>query len=383
MVLSSASKTLWSRAHNQCAFNGCLQALTVDYNDVESGVQAVKVLGEEAHIRARSVGGPRFDPDYKDVNGYQNLVLLCPNHHSMIDAGGGAGYTVEFLVRMKDLHEKNQSKRASIEAPLRAYLGDRYAAEDSVQFHQVNLEGPSVDSMFVDVPVGCRRDGTDLANLVQRISFSAPGDTGDLERTTGFAITGATQALLHPDWAGNAVLVGGPGQGKSTLLQYVCQFHRARRLGRMEYSTDSITTTETIRFPIKIDLRKYAQWADKRNPQVPGKKGKSKREHEPKGLRSIEAYLIEDIAEHIGAHKFTVRDLVLLLATEPVLLALDGLDEVASMPSRVQVIEEIVQMHGRLHSDAADLVILVATLHRARDHPPLRNGQRLRRGGGR
>ncbi|MCP1415719.1 hypothetical protein J3D46_005061 [Paenarthrobacter sp. A20] len=333
----------------------------MDYENLETGGQAQKVLGQEAHIRARSAGGPRFDPTYEDVNGYNNLVLLCPNHHSMIDAGGGSGYTVDFLVRMKDLHEKNQSRRASIEAPLRAYLGDRYVAEGSVQFHQVNLEGPSVDSMFVDVPVGCRRDGTELANLVQQISFTTPGDTAELERTTGLAIAGATQVLLHPDWAGNAVLVGGPGQGKSTLLQYVCQFHRARRLGKTDYQTDSPATTETIRFPIKIDLRKYAQWADKNVQRAAGKKGKNKRENAPRGRRSIETYLIEDISEHIGAHKFTADDLVSLLATEPVLLALDGLDEVASVPARLKVIDEIVQMHGRLHSDASDLVILVAT----------------------
>jgi hypothetical protein len=361
LVLSSASKTLWSRAHDQCAFYGCLQDLTVDYVDVDSGNDAVKVLGEEAHIRARSVGGPRFDPTYKDVNGYKNLILLCPNHHSMIDAGGGGGYTVEYLLEMKASHEKNQQKRNAIEAPLRAYLGDRYTAENSVQFHQVDLRGPSVDAMFVDVPIGCRRDGTQVAGLLQRIASSAPGDTGSLERSTGLVITGATQALLHPEWSGNAVLVGGPGQGKSTLLQYVCQFHRARRLGRSEYAADSITTTETVRFPIRIDLRKYAQWAVEPAPLFSGKKGKSKKTATPESWRSIESFLVKEISDHIGAHNFSVHDLVLLLATEPVLLALDGLDEVASMAARTQVIDEIVQMHGRIGVDAADLVVLLAT----------------------
>ena len=118
--------------------------------------------------------------------------------------------------------------------------------------------------MFVDVPVGCRRDGSALPSLLESISKLAPGDTDELERTSGLVITGATQALLHPDWAGNAVLVGGPGQGKSTVLQYVCQFHRARRLEKNEYTagqSELARATSTARFPVRIDLRKYAQWA--------------------------------------------------------------------------------------------------------------------------
>lgn len=361
-MLGSSRKTLWARAHDQCAFPGCLQALTVDYEDVQAGDQAVTVLGQEAHIRARSAGGPRFDPSYKDVDSYKNLVLLCPNHHALIDADGGAGYTVKTLLDMKASHEQNQSQREALQVPLRTYLGDRYTAENSVHFHQVDLRGPSVDSMFVDVPIGCRRDGSELADLLERISDSAPGDTGDLERSTGLVITGATQALLHPDWSGNAVLVGGPGQGKSTLLQYVCQFHRARRLGKSGYAADSIRTTETVRFPIRIDLRKYAQWAAAQKLSTSQRKEKPKRAAgTTESWASIEAYLIEDIQRHIGAHDFTVHDLVLLLATEPVLLALDGLDEVAGMRARTQVIDEIIQMHGRIGTDAADLMILVAT----------------------
>lgn len=364
MVLGSARKTLWTRARNQCAFPGCLQALTVDVEDA-LGTSGVTVVGEEAHIRARSVGGPRYDADYQDVDGYKNLVLLCPTHHTMIDANNGAGHTVNALVKMKAEHERNQDRKEALQAPLRAYLGDRYAAENSVQFQQVDLRGPSVDAMFVDVPVGCRRDGSALARLLEVISMSAPGDTGELERASGLVVTGAAQALLHPEWNGNAVLVGGPGQGKSTVLQYVCQFHRARRLGDSGYAAnppEPTTTISTGRFPVRIDLRKYAQWAAFRASTSSPKKGKSRRaSNEAEDWRSLEEYVIEDIRRHIGANEFTPRDLVLLLATEPVLLALDGLDEVASLPARARVIDEIVRMRGRLNADAADLVILVAT----------------------
>jgi hypothetical protein len=366
MAISGGTrKTLWTRARDQCAFPGCLQTLTSTIADPTSGDTRVVVLGEEAHIRAQSAGGPRYDPSYaQDVDGYENLVLLCPTHHTLIDAHGGAGYLVDDLIRMKAEHERVQERHSALQGTLRAYLGDRYAAEDSVQFQQVDLRGPSVDSMFVDVPIGCRRDGSSVAKLLTRIAQAAPGDTRELEEASGLIVTGATQALLHPDWAGHAVLVGGPGQGKSTVLQYVCQFYRAARLGESGYTAGQVGLSRagtTFRFPIRIDLRKYAQWAS--TTSSARKKGKDgrKRPVSDDSWRSLEEYVVNDIKRHIGANSFEPRDLAVLFATEPVLLALDGLDEVASLATRARVVAEIALARGRLSPDAADLVILVTT----------------------
>ena len=367
-VKGAARKTLWSRAHNECAFPGCIQALTFDVAR-EDGGTSVKVLGEEAHIRAQSSGGPRYDADYVDVDGYENLMLLCPTHHTVIDADHGSGFSVDRLLDFKRRHESNQSRREGLAGTLRAYMGDRFAAEGSVQFQQVDLRGPSVDAMFVDVPVGYRRDGSGLATLLQEIAKTAPGDTIDIESQSGLVVTGAAQALLHPDWKGHAVIVGGPGQGKSTVLQYVCQFHRARRLGENGYTigqTELVRMNATSRFPIRVELRRYAEWATQSESAPATRSSKKKRKKQntysaDDGWRSLEEYVIDHVQRHIGANKFTGRDLALLLATEPVLLALDGLDEVASVPARERVINEIKQMRGRLSADAADLVILVAT----------------------
>jgi len=359
-------KTLWSRAHNQCAFPGCLQSLTLDVANASSGETDVVVVGQEAHIRAQSAGGPRYDPSYPrdNIDSYENLVLMCGTHHTLIDANNGAGHTVQDLIKIKSDHERQQEKRDALQATLRAYLGDRYSAENTIQFQQADLRGPSVDSMFVDVPVGCRRDSGPLAELLKQIAESAPGDTAELESTSGFVITGATQALLHPDWAGNAVLVGGPGQGKSTVLQYVCQFHRARRLGENTYTAgqvDLVRATSTARFPIRIDLRKYAQWATAGLSDRTRNKKRSRKSRSGNDWRSLEEFMIDDVRSHIGANTFEARDFALLIATEPVLLALDGLDEVASLPLRARVAEEIASVRGRLFPDAANLVILVAT----------------------
>lgn len=363
-IAERTRKTLWTRAHNQCAFPGCLQPLTQDVANSSSGVSDVVIVGEEAHIRAQSVGGPRYDAGYpkESVDSYDNLVLMCSTHHTMIDANGGAGYTVRDLLKMKQDHERRQQRHSELQVTLRSYIGDRFEAENTIQFQQVDLRGPSVDSMFVDVPVGCRRDGSRSAEFLRQVAESAPGDTADLEAASGFVIAGATQVLLHPDWVGNAVLVGGPGQGKSTVLQYVCQFHRARRLGKSAYTAEQSglkQVTSTPRFPVRVDLRKYAQWAQSK-PRRTGQKNRSYRLDDAT-LPSLEEYIIADIQSHIGAHEFRPQDLAVLIATEPVLIALDGLDEIANLPLRARVTEEIARAHGRLTADAADLVILVAT----------------------
>lgn len=44
------------------------------------------VIAEIAHIRSERPGGPRHDPTYTDdINGADNLLLLCGRHHRPVD----------------------------------------------------------------------------------------------------------------------------------------------------------------------------------------------------------------------------------------------------------------------------------------------------------
>ncbi|GII83458.1 hypothetical protein Ssi03_14480 [Sphaerisporangium siamense] len=115
-------KTLWTRARNICSYPGCRQELTVDGVDAATGTITVAVVGEEAHIRSARPAGPRHDPAYpKDrLDAYENLILLCPTHHSIIDANGGAGFGAGALVRMRAAHERRFRRRWSL--PMSAVL---------------------------------------------------------------------------------------------------------------------------------------------------------------------------------------------------------------------------------------------------------------------
>lgn len=101
----SQQRKLLQRSGNVCAFPDCRLLLTAE----GTADDPVVVLGEIAHIVAESPDGPRGDsPLTRDErNLYQNLILLCNQHHQLIDSEGAlATYTVERLTAMKQDHEQ-------------------------------------------------------------------------------------------------------------------------------------------------------------------------------------------------------------------------------------------------------------------------------------
>ncbi|PMQ18397.1 HNH endonuclease signature motif containing protein [Janthinobacterium sp. AD80] len=68
-------------------------------------VQREVKIGEMAHIIAKNKGGARGGLQVDgDVNGYENLILLCPNHHTEVDDNEGA-FPARLLHKIKDEHE--------------------------------------------------------------------------------------------------------------------------------------------------------------------------------------------------------------------------------------------------------------------------------------
>ena len=84
MPISEKSiKILWTASGGRCAFPDCWERLC--YHEAEEA--APHTLGEMAHIRGEKPGANRHDPDQTALqrNDYQNLILLCPTHHTRID----------------------------------------------------------------------------------------------------------------------------------------------------------------------------------------------------------------------------------------------------------------------------------------------------------
>lgn len=93
---------LWGRSGNRCAFPDCRRLLTREAE--ETGRDAN--LSQEAHIVAESENGPRGESPMTKAqrDAYPNRVLLCLEHHKIVDDDPGY-WKVDRLLEMKATHE--------------------------------------------------------------------------------------------------------------------------------------------------------------------------------------------------------------------------------------------------------------------------------------
>ena len=91
-------KSLWAKSGNRCSI--CKVELLSNKNDSKE-----LNLGEECHIISSKINGPRYKPNIVDYDIFDNLILLCRNHHREIDELT-ATYTEDVLMYMKLNHEE-------------------------------------------------------------------------------------------------------------------------------------------------------------------------------------------------------------------------------------------------------------------------------------
>lgn len=97
-------KLLWGRAAGHCSVPGCPEDLT-RYLARSGDI----VLGEMAHVIGRKPGAARSDGAVAD-NSYENLILLCPNHHTLVDKAS-ADHPAELLHTWKQDWEAEVMRR--------------------------------------------------------------------------------------------------------------------------------------------------------------------------------------------------------------------------------------------------------------------------------
>lgn len=277
---------------------------------------------------------------------------------------------------------KEAQRRRRIGNTMTTAMNVQFDRDNTIRFRQIDLTGVSVDSLFVDVPVTAE-PGTAAEHLLEEINPPQSAD-GQLP-----VLAGAAQALLHPDWSGSAVIVGGPGQGKTTLLQYLCQHHRARLLDRDAYSPIAAglePVTTVARTAIRIELTAYAEWRRDKLAELAANEGSAqgtaaRRSHTagPRAVRTVAAAGIVPYIAHVVAQAsrepFTADDFAVIASNRPMLIALDGLDEVADPDERADITAEINQTESLLRTKAQDIHLLVATRPGVVSDPIWRNAQ--------
>lgn len=258
---------------------------------------------------------------------------------------------------------------------VRKFVIEQQDEDSKIRFQQVELTNDLL-SLFIDVPASVqtkhdpRNSNPQLASEIARVARNIGSPEEGAFRLSRYspspeaseeANVGAAALLLDEMVAQLApfiVLEGGPGQGKSTLGQFICQIHRMTVLGDPKVqSVNDYYRPKSTRLPIKVDLREYATWLAGSTPF-----GQEPDENRPAGWnRSLESFISALISERSGGMTFTVDDFNSIAEKSALLIVLDGLDEVADISQRNGVIEEISAAVRRLRDSSASLQVIVTS----------------------
>ena len=96
-ILDKTRKILWAKSGNRCSI------CKVELFSNENGKERLSI-GEECHIISSQKNGPRNNAGVTNYDHYDNLILLCRNHHKEIDELTDT-YTEEVLRYFKQNHE--------------------------------------------------------------------------------------------------------------------------------------------------------------------------------------------------------------------------------------------------------------------------------------
>jgi len=159
-------KRLWGKAAGLCSHPGCTTDC-LPFLDLGSPT----VVGEMAHVIAKKEKGPRGREGGGD-DSYENLILLCPTHHTIVDKAPEGKFTVEMLLEWKANHE--EEIRQSLASPSfddRKQLND-YASRLLIENHACWLTyGPESKT--------ARKNPNSTAGLVwqfRKLSFIVPNN---------------------------------------------------------------------------------------------------------------------------------------------------------------------------------------------------------------
>ncbi|MDA1967651.1 hypothetical protein QUF93_11810 [Bacillus hominis] len=168
----STIKRLFALSGNQCAFPKCKNKL----------VEGKKVTGKICHIKARSEGGPRYDlnQDADERRGFDNLILMCPIHHDVIDSDVES-YTVERLIALKKNHNNNPINEDEVSIDIVNQLILNMHIETKIQIQNEYQNNGQIANTIVnyyvpDIPtknirVSCRRLLINIENTIKDLKY--------------------------------------------------------------------------------------------------------------------------------------------------------------------------------------------------------------------
>jgi energy-coupling factor transporter ATP-binding protein EcfA2 len=217
--------------------------------------------------------------------------------------------------------------------------------------------GVALRKVFVDLPIAAH-PGTESPNV--RRLFLATLFAG---KPVALCEVGAPEDYVDVDLGLSArpweqkrhgfVVIGGPGQGKSTVGQLACQIHRAALLAPYlerllppqrdvarsfldPQTRQDIGWPQEVLFPVRIELPRAAAWLSQQA-----------------ATESAAPALLRWLAEQAKSRSVDISPEALgkLLSHAPFLLILDGFDEVGAVEDRNRITSSVRDLLGVLGKD--------------------------------
>ena len=259
--------------------------------------------------------------------------------------------------------------RNGIEITLSLFLQEELRADQFVRLAQaghVGDERTPLARVFVDLRATEKPSGGGGRLVVQAIQDASDrpiyASLLDTEFENDLKQQGEDDPVARIEWhdPSRFVLVGGPGQGKSTLVQHLAQRHRAALLTRYTAASLNYETSVTLkvikesaetsgvglpihpRFPFRVILEQFADAL-------------------AKGVTTSVLDFIASMIRKRTGRAFERDDAEQLLQQTPCFVAFDGLDEVPVVSNRIDVMTAVRRFFSEARAMDSDLLIVATT----------------------
>lgn len=251
-------------------------------------------------------------------------------------------------------------------------MAKQYHTDREVKFKQVELQRNLTD-LFVDLPIGHKspRGGrarghessaagsSEIDAYVNQLDFEDDLES-EVEWTADHRGLAGAFLLNMPSAQGVSkfVVEGAPGQGKSTVTQFLCQVHRLRLLKKdVELRRiNELHKAALTRVPFRVDLRDYAAWVSEEGVQE-----NSGERIVDRGNTSLESFLALHVTRHSGGLTIEPSELIDFFTEANSVIVLDGFDEVADIHTRERLVKEICEAATRLDCHVKSMQMIVTS----------------------
>lgn len=295
-----------------------------------------------------------------DIWDYDKLRVLLDKHtgiRTAYDAWLTPGDVLAAVIARLENQEPNFHKIVT-KLMARDLLNDQYARLEQAG-HSSDIRVP-LANVFVDIPFDARpereRGGQDDEGrpVVKEILASAESK---LDPET-LRSDGPESHLAESRY----VLIGGPGQGKTTVGQFMCQLFRAALLKSIP--------GHLLEYEVKSALRNFERQLSSEDLQVPT----ARRFPVHIVLNELAHFLVDAAPEQASISAFLARRMSIRLKSEvreedivrwvkayPWFVVFDGLDEVPASTNREEVLRAIREFLSDARAENADMLVLATS----------------------